>query len=219
MKTEYQHGNWPQPFRTHSTNLTDDELLILDVMFADSVTFPMLRSCNFVLQFNAQPHSLSDDELKSTLIGFWRRGITEVNDLRLRGHRYVTITPMGGRLWEAERQPIWQRYCYDSYPAVIRGRTIMSVKCTTAWVRDDFIRLCPEYPARTKTATINDNGLVHWQGFGKLHVGLASYAEPTEMTPEEFFQWLPRHRAYIELVEQERSWWRTVGELQKFLNP
>ena len=94
----------------------------------------------------------------------------------------------------------------------------MSVKCTTAWVRDDFIRLWPEYPSRTKTATINDIGLVHWRDFGKLHIGLASYAEPKEWTPVEFNEWLARHKAYLERIEQERSWWRTVRELQKFVN-
>jgi hypothetical protein len=217
MKTEFDPGNWPPLFRTHSTDLTDDELLILDVMFVSGVTYPMLRACNFVPQFNARPHGLDDVTLKSTLISFRRRGITDVSDQRFRGHRYASITRKGGELWAAERQPDWDRYCTESYPAFIRGRTVMSVKCTSSWVRDDFIRLWPEYPARTKTATINDIGLVHWRDFGKLHIGLASYAEPTEWTPEEYYEWLPKHQAYSEQVEQQRSWWRTVNELQKFV--
>ena len=77
-----------------------------------------------------------------------------------------------------------------------------------------FLRLWPEYPARTKTATVRDNGLIHWRNFGTLHVGLASYAEPTEGTPEEYNE---KHLAYHERVETERSWWRSVDELQKFV--
>ncbi len=86
-------------------------------------------------------------------------------------------------------------------------------------VRDDFLRLWPEYPARTRKATIKDFGLVHWRDFGKLHIGLASYAEPVRRTPDEYFEWMPRHQEHIEQVERERSWWRTVRELQKFIEP
>lgn len=219
MKTEHEPVNWPPLFRTHSTELTEDELLILDVMFEYSVTYPMLRTCNFVPQFNAQPHALDDESLKSTLVSFARRGITVVDDDVFQGDHYISISPKGGEFWASERQPKWERYCTDSYPATIRGRTIMSVKCTTSWVRDDFLRLQPEFPARTKSATIKDIGLIHWRDFGKLYIGLASYAEPRRWTPDEFDQWLPKHLDHIDRVEKERSWWRTVGELQRFVKP
>jgi hypothetical protein len=131
MKTEHEPVNWPPLFRTHSTDLTEDELLILDVMFECSVTYPMLRTCNFVPRFNARPHRLDDETLKSTLVSLERRGITDVDDCMLRGHHYISMTPKGGEHWASERQPKWDRYCTDTYPATIRGRTIMSVKCTT----------------------------------------------------------------------------------------
>lgn len=219
MKTDPEPAKKSSLFRTHTTELTEDELLILDVMFECSVTYPMLRTCNFVPQFNARSHSLDDEKLKSTLDDFRQRGITTVDDQMLQGQHYISITATGGELWAAERRPKWERYCTESYPATIRGRTIMSVKCTTSWVRDDFLRLWPEYPARTRKATIKDFGLVHWRDFGKLHIGLASYAEPVRRTPDEYFEWMPRHQEHIEQVERERSWWRTVRELQKFIEP
>jgi len=218
MKTEYEPHNWPKLYRSLSSNLTDDELLILDVMFSYSVTYPMLRACNFVPQFNSQSHTLTDDQLKSTLRRMVADGIVEPQEHRFRNHRYVSITAHGGELWASERCPIWDRYCTESYPAFIRGRTIMSVKCVSSFVRDDFLRLWPEYPARTKTATVRDNGLIHWRDFGTLHVGLASYTEPTEWTPDEYNDWLPKLLAYMERVETERSWWRSVDELQKFVD-
>lgn len=219
MPTDHQPLNEPPFFRTHSTDLTENELLILDVMFERSVTYPMLRSCNFGPQFNAQSHGLDDEALKSTLVGFERRGMIVVDDSMFCGHHYISITANGGELWALERQPKWERFCTDSYPATIRGRTIMSVKCATAGVRDDFIRLVPEYPARTKMATIKDNGLVHWRDFGTLYIGLASYREPSERSHEEILEWLPKHQAHIERVEKERTWWRSVRELQKFVIP
>lgn len=183
MKTEDESISRPPLFRTYSTELTEDELLILDVMFECSVTYPMLRTCNFVPQFNAQPHSLDDETLKAKLNEPERRGITRGEDHKFRGHHYLSITPKGGELWAAERQPRWDRYCTETYSETRVGRTIMCVTCTTSWVRDDFVILQPEYPARTRSATIDDVGLIHWRDFGTLYVGLASYVKPREWTP------------------------------------
>lgn len=219
MKPEDESISRTPLFRTYSTELTEDELLILDVMFECSVTYPMLRTCNFVPQFNAQPHSLDDETLKAKLNELKRRGITRGEDHKFRGHHYLSITPKGGELWAAERQPRWDRYCTETYSETRVGRTIMCVTCTMSWVRDDFVRLQPEYPARTRSSTIDDVGLIHWRDFGTLYVGLASYVKPREWTPEEFDEWLPKHLAHIQRVEKERSWWRTVNELQKFARP
>lgn len=179
----------------------------------------MLRTCNFVPQFNTQTHSLDDETLKAKLNKLKGRGITRGEDHKFRGHRYLSITPKGGELWAAERQRRWDRYCTETYSETRVGRTIMCVTCTTSWVRDDFVRLQPEYPARTRSATIDDLGLIHWRDFGTLYIGLASYVRPREWTPEEFDERLPKHLAPIQRVEKERSWWRTVNELQKFARP
>ena len=203
-------------YRTNTTSLTDDQLLILDVIFDGGAKPSMLRQRYFVEQWNAPSHSLSDDQLELTIKQWLSDGVLEA---RTSTHgRYIALTPIGGELWASERCPIWDRYCCESYPAFIHGRTIMSVKCVSASVRDDFLRLWPEYPARRKTAKVADNGLIQWRDFGTLHVGLASYTEPTEWTLEEYNEWLPKRLAYMERVETERSWWRSVDELQKFVD-
>ena len=59
-------------FRSHATQLTDDELSLLDVMFYAGVTPSMLRQCTIGPQFLVEPHSLDDDSLKETLRRFAR---------------------------------------------------------------------------------------------------------------------------------------------------
>jgi len=164
-----------QKHRTHSTDLSNDELLILDLLFDLHTTAPMLRRCNIVPQFNSEPHGLSDTELRITLDRFMRDGITTFTDHEWNGHRYIALTEHGGQLWEQERCPIWNRYCTDRYKTTSRDRTLLSVVAVSPSIRDDFLRLWPEYPARRKKRTISDYGLISWRAFPELHVGLATY--------------------------------------------
>lgn len=202
-------------YRTSKTSLTDDELLILDVIFDGGAKPSMLRQRNFVEQWNSQSHSLTDDQLKSTIKQWLNDGVLEAhpND---RG-RYVAMTPAGGELWASERRPIWERYCTERYPATIRGRVIMSVTAVASTVRDDFLQLWPQNRPRIRRANIRDPGLIDWHRFDEIHVGLASYDnQPDSMSLAKFNLWLVHHQEWIARVESERTWWRSVGELQKF---
>jgi hypothetical protein len=188
-------------------------------MFDRSVTYCMLTQENFGPTFNAPAHTLSDHDLKAAIRKMLRNNIVE-NTAGSSGSGFgdhLVMTSHGGALWSSERCPVWDRYCTESYPALIRGRSIMSVKAVSAGVRDDFLQLWPESPARCRTARIRDIGLIGWHPFGHIHVGLASYDEPREWSCDEYGDWLKQHRAHVERVEAERSWWRTVGELQKFV--
>lgn len=206
-------------FRTKETSLSGDELLILDVMFWASVTYPMLRQCNFIAQFAEQSHGLSDDELKSTLGRLERDGIITTETNSFEGHPYISITHHGGSLWSAERCPVWERYCRGPRcSAIIHGRAIMSFRATSDDIRDDLLRLYPDSTPRVRKATIRDYGLVHWKQFGQIHVGLASYVEFWQQSiGVDFNERLAKEQAHRDRVESERTWWRSVGELQKFV--
>lgn len=198
-------------FRTHSTSLSDGELLILDVMFANHVTAPMLRHCNFEPQFYAESHSLDDNALYKALRRLRRDGVITPTDESFRGHRYIKITALGGELWSQERCPIWERYCLEYYRNTSRGRTRMTVCAVSPAIRDDFLRVWPYYPARRRVAIIRDFGLVHWHPCDELHVGLASYDERD--AEWEYTSWLE----HVRRIDRERTWWRGVDELQLFL--
>lgn len=89
----------------------------------------------------------------------------------------------------------------------------------------DGVRLWPitheaEKSVRLKRTTIKDHGLFVWHPFEIIHVGLASYIQKLEVTfPNGYAAWLEQKRAFIDQEESERTWWRSVGQLQKFVNP
>lgn len=92
----------------------------------------------------------------------------------------------------------------------------MSVQAVAAIVRDHFLELWPKLSPRRKTATIRDRGLIPWHPFGTIHVGLASYLEPSHQPEEDANAYFARRMAHAKNVEAHRSWWRSVYELQKF---
>ena len=203
-------------YRTNATDLTDDELSLLDVMFDGGVAISMLRQCNIGPQFNVRPHSLDDESLKQSLKRFQQQGIVEPLEFRHRNRRYIGLTSDGVSLWESERCPKWERYCTERVCAELRGKTIISVRAVSPDVRDEYLRIAVENPIRLKKTTINDNGLIKWKLFDRLHVGLASCHEPNDVAVDNYDMWIQERRNYILMVERERTWWRTVRELQKF---
>ena len=202
-----------EKYRTHTTGLSDDELLILDVMFDSYVTWPMLRRRHFTNQFNAESHSLDDEHLVETLRRFVREDVIAPIEHTFRGHRYIGLTPAGGGLWSRERCPVWECYAMSRIRESTTDRELLTVRAATAQIRDDYLRLVPDGPARRRTAVIKDDSLIYWRAFGMIHVGLATYVPKTRWTPEEYQSQLA-HRARC---EAERTWWHTVAQMQRFM--
>ena len=203
-------------FRTHTTNLTDDELILLDVMFDFAVGCAMLRLCNFGPQFAVEPHSLDDASLDDTIRRFIHDDIVTPFHHHRSGRAYIKLTKHGGAQWASERRPDWNRYCSYRECATIQDKTIVSVQCVSEDVRDDYLRHAFPNPIRTKTATVRDAGLIQWKPFARLYVGLASFREPINPSAAEFEEWMEDLRKHEMIIEPRRTWWHTVRELQKF---
>jgi hypothetical protein len=204
------------PFRTNRTWLTDDQLILLDVLFNGSTLFQLLCREGFLEQWNlGYSHGLDDGELRCHLRWLCEHGVLVAeprgDDIGFR------MTVSGGELWSQERCPVWERYCMEYYSTTSRGRTRMSVLAVSPQVRDDFLALWPLYPARRRTATIPDRGLIGWRPFGQLFAGVATYEEQRRWTWDEYAVWVERWRQHQAVLERERSWWRFVPELQRFI--
>jgi len=204
------------PYRTGLSSLSDGELIILDCLFDCRCEFRLLCNSHFKPQWNLPySHNLDDEALRTTLASLCERGILASE--KARGRIVFGMTPAGGEIWSSERRPNWDRFCTERYAETIRGRTMMTVIAVSPTIRDDFLHYWPIYPARRKTATIADFGLVPWRPFERLHIGIACYAEKREWTPEESAvdtELQAKHRATLAV---NRSWWRFVGELQRFI--
>jgi hypothetical protein len=90
---------------------------------------------------------------------------------------------------------------------------LMSVTAVTKEVRDHFLTLWPEYPARRRTAVIADGPLIRWHPFPRVYVGVAIYEE----LALECTVWAEQHQRHQATLKRERSWWRSVPELQRFV--
>jgi hypothetical protein len=206
-----------RPHRTGETWLSDDQLVLLDALFKGYKTAVRLLQRS---SFNAQwalgyAHELDDTALKSNIRLLCENGVLALkNDC---DETRLQITCKGGELWSCERRPVWERYCTDRYKTTLRGRTLMSVRAISPQMRDEFLDLCPQRPARRKTAVFGGYTLIHWRPATRIYVGVATYEEPCEWTPEEFTEWAEQERQHLTTVEQKRSWWRTIRELQRFV--
>jgi hypothetical protein len=203
------------PFRTNTTWLTDDQLVLLDVLFDKDTPFWLLRREDFLERVNlGYAHNLDDGELHSSL-----RWLVEHGFLTTKcdgGETYFCMTAACSELWSQERCPVWERYCRDRYKTTSRGRTMMTVTAASARVRDDFLELWPPDSARRRTATITDYNLIGWQPFARVFVGVATYAQQ-QWTLEQHTHWVELCRGHKDMLGRERSWWRCVGELQRFV--
>jgi hypothetical protein len=206
------------PYRTGKTWLTDDQLILLDILFNRGTSYRLLRREGFLDQWNlGYAHGLDDSELKCNLRWMCEHGILEP---KRDGDRvWYQMTRAGGEIWSWERCPDWDRYCMEQYKTTSRGRTMMTVSCVSAKVRDDFLALWLLEAPRCRSITVSDWGLIRWHPFGTLYVGIATYEEQREWTPKDFFLWLKRNEAHAERLENGRSWWRFVPELQRFVPP
>lgn len=207
-----------QPYRTGETWLTDDQLVLLDVLFDGGACLSLLRDEDFSERWNlGYGHALDDVALECNIRWLCERGI-----LALDGnaeHVSIRMTPEGGALWSRERCSVWDRYCTSRYETVSRGRTLMTVRAVSREVRDQFLTLWPASPARRKTTVIFDDPLIAWQPFSPVYAGLATYDErdDEDCSPEQSVRQAEQRLRHWVKLEQARSWWRSVPELQRFV--
>jgi hypothetical protein len=210
------------PFRTNATWLSDDELVLLDVLFNAGTWVDLLTQESFHEQWNlGYSHQLNDNDLRTSVEKLCHSGVVRVDvgeSDRLSGP-CIQLTPHGGDLWSLERCPIWERYCMERYSETSAGRTIMTVIAASPEVRDDYLRVWPRYPARRREFTLYDYQLISWRQFPRLYVGAATYHEQRSWsTFEEYSAYRTMFEEHQQLVKRERSWWRGVRELQRFLS-
>jgi hypothetical protein len=90
--------------RTNKTFLTNDELIIFDLMFDIDVPINFLKSGeDFSLMFNYQSHSLNTNEVKDTIEKFVKDDLMRLKlGVMPKDNQIVTIvglTEKGGNLW------------------------------------------------------------------------------------------------------------------------
>jgi hypothetical protein len=197
------------PKRTYATDLTEDELTLLDVLFDGGASFHLLRRSDFSEQWNHLSHGLDDGELQTTLDRLCGNQILELVDARNRP--YYRLTRTGGELWEQERTPVWERYATERYGNTTSDTPTVSVCAVSPHIRDEFwsigSRIAMWAPAsRVRFGRITNHVLIPWKVFPSVYIAVAHLTGDgwsVGWSESEF--------------NRLRTWWRSVLELQKFV--
>ncbi len=200
------------PPRTNKSDLSDDELLLFDMMFDGNASASQLSSNVYSLHLNClYSHSLDDAELHETLNSLLsRKLIVPIGDpLKSNETRYA-LTEKGGRMWELERKPDWQRYVstlqkeLGMFPTgsitVFCLNRDTGRKCLGAMFAAGMIT--PGGPIRTRSTF--DKRLMPWKNFSHVHVLRCRTLDNVRSSPRPI-EW--------DVYELTRSWWRSIGEL------
>lgn len=208
---------WKILKRTYATSLTDDELILFDVMFWRDVAFSHLRLENFGGVFNypdEHSHNYPAEKLWRVLDTLIARGLLHATGRHLPfGDRtYYGLTPAGGRLWELERRPDWMRYVelgfaptdWDNIENGLSSVELKSVSLETAkacWASE-----VPTIALSEVIITRRENAeLVNWKIVPELFVLKGTGPDPLE---GDWETWQAR--------ELQRIWWDEVWGLPKF---
>ena len=201
-----------RPSRTHGSGLTDDLLLIFDALFDRYDTLPSLLRGNYWSYHNLPyTHDMADHEVGEAIRGLMSDGLV-TSRVKRGSKRTITfygLTAAGGRVWEVEREPRWDRFCVDFSDDAEDGgpgwQVLQSPSAETLW---EFLEVAGRCgleeidPSRASMTLHRDYELVPWKTFPAVYELRAPAAEGQ---PARITDWA--------LYESGRTWWRCVMEL------
>ena len=207
--------------RNNNTSLTDDELVIFDVLFDTFVPLNFLRCGeDFSLIFNYPSHSLDVNKLKDTIQRFVRNGLMKFKlNVIPKDEQIVTfigLTKNGGELWEKERLPIWDKFVSDS-SYNYKGYWELSISSPSLETATVFITIAQECklyelinPNDIEVDEIKGSDLedfLPWKAFDKVYELKARLLDNDETENSSETDW--------ELYRQKSIWWRDADELHR----
>jgi hypothetical protein len=200
--------------RTNKTSLLDEELIILDVLLDSSNTFESLLKENYASWHNLPySHDLDIGALRELIDKLIGNGILRSANRRPGNKEFYGLTEAGGKLWEVERAPDWERYCTDSSTMDEDGTWILFVESPSITTAKAFMVCasdCLLYrfnPDEVRTITQLDAHIstVDWRGFQTVcSISVTTYP------------FLETHHVDWNEYENKRSWWRSLTELARF---
>ena len=206
--------------RTNKTNLSEDELIIFDVLFASNVPIVALKGGDdFSLIFNYCSHNLDIDELVDTINSFVSREFVHLELTAIKRTKriitFVGLTEKGGKLWEEERGPDWEKYVIDS-SSDENGVWELTISSPSLETAKDFIitsHECKLYelkdPNNFSIQEMNgreSNRIVPWKAFNRYFQIKTKLSEKISVKEKSRIKW--------DIYNRRMRWWRNVEELK-----
>ncbi len=203
------------PFRTHETWLTDGQLVLLDGFFhwqpvGDHIQIPstVLREKIFGPGFPFDldySHGYDDEQLNCHLRWLCEHGVLEMAG----DSASYRLTIPGFELWEAERNPPWERFC-RLWPLHDDSRSDCLwyfIGTPSPQIREDFLRLLEPRSLQQRSSTNSGESFLCWRSFPTIYCGAAKIPKSKF---NKYLKWL---------FKRKRTWWTRVSELFRFLPP
>ncbi|MEQ8673465.1 MAG: WbuC family cupin fold metalloprotein [Aggregatilineales bacterium] len=204
-------------YRTNVTELSTDELIILDTFFDDNcalsignLTRRYFRESNNV----KYSHRFSDDEIQITLDKFVELGYLISQTSEQWGFSYK-LTSQGGAVWESERDPDWNSFYREYTLSEDEVSTIESIASTSSELLHQFFvasidckRLTPNTQIMDALTHQHVDDFIYWKHFETLYELRYPFTQPRMyLFPE-----------YRECFRQKQTWWRNTAELVRLKN-
>jgi len=193
-------------------SLTEDELILFDVLFDKWDTLESLFPENFSTSHNLPyRHSLDEGGVRGVVESLIQRELIQRRTERRsrRDITWLTLSAAGGSLWALERQPVWERFCTDSsWPSDNDdGIWTLSVRSPSVETARAFLNTatsCGLYTvgtAQQPIVTTSPDELIPWRTFEVVH----ELRVPVSSPVTTFIDW--------DQYQRDRFWWRDVPEL------
>ena len=196
--------------RTNISDIDEDSLLILDFIVEIGIaTAESLLKEEYMERMNVDYSlSISDYQIIEKLDYLTQLKLIEFSNQE----KVYSLTEHGWKVWETEREPDWQRFCIDSQYIDEKGNLIYEVVANSHSIGSDLARVSLEskkikYDPGTlqESQECNYSEVFEWKVFEKVFI--FKYIQIEDDSFEEY-----NH----ELYENNRTWWRYLGELHKF---
>jgi hypothetical protein len=117
-----------------------DEVTILDPLFAARVPRSALSAENYSEWFNVPSHGLASGEVDEILQSLVSRKLVALDP----SAHWYGLTPAGGALWEARRNPDWSSYCEALTSSGAGDLSDLQITAVRKEVGQDFLELAVE---------------------------------------------------------------------------
>lgn len=199
-----------KPKRTSKTTLSEVELLILDFLALNGIAdISSLYDDNYLVHMNTQySHGLDNSELVFLIDLMVNKKLISTHDTFGKNDIRYSISYLGGKLWEIERGPKWNRYCMDSSDGNIISFYCLDVDIGKKFAETSlFSNLYLFSRNNLYLEKLNPGSLIYWKKFNCEFVW-RSNLELHDANLSEI-DW--------DLYRKNRCWWRDIEELQLFL--
>lgn len=190
------------PARTGITDLTDDQLLLFDFLWDCYVPRRFLDSGSYSIHMNvAYSHGLTGKQIDRTIEQMFERNLITCRESCPDA---FTLTPKGGAIWEAERQPDWSRYIAEHGSHNDRRLSLVTVSEDVGrhYIGGLFAAGLIVPTDRIKCRTIGNHWLTTWK---RVSVAKLLRVQIRGDEPTLFIDW--------PVYESCRNWWRNITEL------